>query len=119
MIRPLALLLCLTGDAQAQDAVNIGGGTYAFLRPTQEPGAVAEVTMFNVQVNSSPDEREYPLQLGTLRVTLAFDWDANNNVDDRMTVTVPAGYYTVPDWLDVPEYASGTIYIYSGQGVGS
>lgn len=118
MIRPLALLLCLAGDASAQDAADIGGGTTVFLRPSEEPDAVAEVTMFNVQVNSSPDERDYTLHLGSLQVTVAFDWDANMSGDDRMTVTVPPGYYAVPEWLDVPEYGTGTIYIYPGHGVG-
>lgn len=115
MIRPLALLLCLAGDASAQDRADIAGSVVA-LQPTTAPGAVAEVLFVNIPTNHSTDNGDYPLTLGGLTVVVTFTW---GNGSDGIAVTVPEGFIAFPAYLDQPENSTGIVYIYSGEWAGS
>jgi hypothetical protein len=106
----------LAAPAAAQDQVSIGG-TYVHAGSTEQPGAVAEVTMTNAMVNDDKDDGDYSLSFEGIAISVTFEWDASNT-DDRMKVTVPEGFIAHPSYVDVPEYGKGTIYIYPADGVG-
>ena len=118
-MKPVALALGLLAAPAAAlaDMVSISG-TPVTLKDTQRPGAIAEVVMHNVQRNNQPDEGDYTLTHNGLTVTVTFDWDSTMAGADRITVAVPEGYVADPVAIDVPEYATGTIVIFSVDGVG-
>jgi hypothetical protein len=111
------VLLGLLATPVHAEMVSISG-TPVTLKGTDRPGAIAEVVMHNVQRNDQPDEGDYPLAHNGLTVTVTFDWDSTMSGADRITVFVPEGYVADPEFIDVPEYGTGTIYIFSVDGVG-
>jgi hypothetical protein len=115
-VRALALWLLMAGQAAA-DMVSING-TSVVLQDSDAPGAVAQVVMSNVNRNDQSDEGDYSLTHNGLSVTVTFDWETTVSGHDRMTVTVPPGFIAVPEFLDVAEYGTGTILIFSVDGVG-
>ena len=110
----LFALLCLTGDAKAQDRADIAGSIVA-LQPTAQPGAVAEVLFVNIPTNHFRDNGEYTLTRDGLTVVVTFTW---GNAGDAIAVAVPDGYIADPAYLEQPEDSTGVVYIYSGETVG-
>jgi hypothetical protein len=119
MTRLAALAVCIALPAAAQSTADISG-TIVTLRPSDRPGAVAEVHMQNRMHNSSADEGEFTLTLDGLTITARFDWEVTIYGDDRVTVTPPDGVICVPAdcTLTVQELFDGTLYLYSLESVG-
>jgi hypothetical protein len=122
-MKRLALVLCILGGAaMAQESAIIGQqdwqgrSTTITLRETQAPGAVAEVGIFNVNVNQEPDDGGYPLSFDGLTVTVYFVVRLTG--PDQFTVEVPEGYIAHPETVDVGEDAGAVVLIYSADGVG-
>lgn len=87
-------------------------GTTVTLRPTSEPGALAEVVMHNAEVNWSGDDGDYTLTIPGLTVAAAFQWDAEGQ-SDRITITPPDGIACAPSCvLTVPEGEFGAVYLF-------
>ena len=107
--------LCLATSAHAQDRADIAGSIVS-LQSTTHPGAVAELLFVNIPTNHSRDNGAYTLTLDGLTVSVTFVW---GETADSISVAVPDGFYAVPSQLDQPENATGVIYIYSGEFVGS
>lgn len=113
----LALILCAS-PALADPALHVWGGGMSTieLRPSQAPGAVAEVEFANEPVHTDA-EQSLTLSLGGFSVQADMIL-GRGLTPDRMTITPPEGYIAVPQWVDVPEGASRVITIYSAEGVG-
>lgn len=90
------------------------------LQPTKRAGALAEIVMHNVDINYSTDETSADLTLGALVVNVGFDWEADTGGADAAIVTPPAGVVCLPRdcRLVVPEGGTGTLYLFSVEGVG-
>ena len=122
MMRAAFIACLLASPAVAQDTAIIGQhdwqgrSTTITLRETQAPGAVAEVGIFNVNVNQEPDDGGYPLTLDGLTVTVYFVVRLTG--PDQFTVEVPEGYIARPETVDVAEDAGAVVLIYSSDGVG-
>lgn len=104
--------------AHAQDAVAVNSTTIR-LRPTERPGAVAEVIVRNVADNDA-DAAGIILTLGGMSVGVDFDWQHNPAGDDAIRVTPPEGIACLPVdcVLIVPEGDDGTLWLFSADGVG-
>lgn len=86
--------------------------TFATIKATNEPGAVAEIIFNNVDVNGAADNGTKELSLGTLTVEVTFTWDAAAGGADRITVAPPDGYMAIPDTLTLQEGTEGRLLIY-------
>jgi hypothetical protein len=123
MIRA-AILCALASPVAAQDSVQVGpadailGVTTVTLQPTDAPGAVAEVVFSNSQVNVPRDQVQYVLVMGDLTAGVSFALNVDPLGSDQITVNVPEGYIASPETITVQENASGTVFIYSADGVG-
>lgn len=71
-------------------------GTLIDIAPTDEAGAVAVVTMQNHFHNGPQDTGAYTLPFDGALFGLAFEWDAGQAGEDRITVTPPAGFTCIP-----------------------
>lgn len=116
--RALFLLACLAGPAFA-DPTAIISGSYFELRPTIEPGAVAELHFRNAPTNGQADERaERTLSLGNVSVVIVFDWDVSVIGEDAVTITTDADHFSHPEVLTVRESRDGIALIYPLNAVG-
>ncbi len=101
----------LAGRASA-DTISISG-TMVSLEPTDEPGAVAVVTMSNIQMNGSHDNGLYPIAGAGIvaEVRFTWEWDALTGAD-RIEVIAP-GYVCRPAscTATVPEGQEGRVFI--------
>lgn len=89
------------------------GGLYAYveIRPTNEPGAVAEVYFENRSVHEG--DEPFEITLDGLTVSVQLEWNVDRLGAERITVTPPDGYYAWPEAITVHENAEGVLYIYS------
>lgn len=104
------------------DEVSISG-TIVALQPSLEPGAAAEMTVANFELNGSVDNGTYHLSMpeatgGGLTVQVIFTWDQGDAGEDRIEVIPPAGFYCEP--MDcavvVPEGQAGRVVIFPWMG---
>lgn len=106
-------LLVHAGSTRA-DTISING-TNVTLQATAQHGAIAELVMNNVALNSHKDDGAYALTHDGLNVSVEFHWTAG---DDSIRVTVPPGYIADPDSIAVEENATGVIHIFSIESIG-
>ena len=110
MIRPLALLLCLTGDAKAQEAVTWPGidGTGSLTLTTDGPDYI--VTLHNVGTSRQwgDDLEVHRLDLDGFAIVVQV-WSYNNPAADTLVVLPPPGWIAIPETLDVQERQSGSV----------
>ena len=112
MTRTIALILC--ASPACADTADLGGTTVT-LRPSHQPGAVAEIIFDNRSVNGRFHEGEYTLTLDGLTVSFTFDWDTGTSTHDAITVTPPAGVICGPSCtLTLAEGDTGTLWLFSG-----
>jgi hypothetical protein len=93
------------------------GKSCVTLRPSEAPGAVAEVTFANAEVFIANTER-FDLSLGGFAVGVVINNLAGKQ-PDTMTVTPPEGYIAVPPSVTVAEGETRVITIYSSEGAGA
>lgn len=117
MIRRLALLL-LVGPAAAQESVSIGvpsaylGTTYVLLRETEEPGAVAELFFYNVDVNDPTDEGSYTVEWNGITVSVLFHHNVAVAGQDSIDIFPPPGLVAIPPTLTLLEGYGDIVYFY-------
>jgi len=118
MTRLAIIIALIASPAVADPALHVwgGGASTIELRPSDAPGAVAEVEFSNEAVHIDAQEN-HTLSLGGFSVQADMVL-GRGLTPDRMTITPPVGYIAVPPWVDVPEGASRVITIYSTEGVG-
>jgi hypothetical protein len=115
----LALSLC-AWPALAQEAAVIGepqlylGATVVRLDATEAPGAVAELSFHNAEVNQPEDAGGYTVTRDGLTVTVEFEFNVDGGGADRIVILPPDGYIAIPDTLTLPEGQRGTALIYPG-----
>jgi hypothetical protein len=110
MIRPLALLLCLAGDASAQDRAEWPGidGTGSLTMTAD--GADYIVTLRNVGTTRQWGDDVEVLQLDLDGFAIVAQvWSYNNPTADTLVVFPPAGWVAIPPTLDVQERQSGSV----------
>lgn len=73
--------------------------------------AVATVTFKNEPVHSA--DQTFDLSWQGVTVTVVFDWDADGQPAERITVLPPEGYVAQPPEIDAPEGATVEIHIIS------
>jgi hypothetical protein len=111
MKRLLLLLLATPAAAQERHVwVSPPWESYVEIRPTAQPGAVAEV-FFDNSITHEGDET-FQIERNGIRVTGRIDWNVEEGAE-RLTITPPEGYYAYPETVVVHEYWTDTIYIYS------
>ena len=113
------LILALTAAPAMADTITLSDDTTITLRPSTEPGALAEVHFDNRNVNGPTDSGEYSLTMDGLALLFRFDWNADGN-DDAITVQPPEGVTCKPTScvLSLPEDTEGTIWLYDAMDVG-
>jgi hypothetical protein len=113
-----ALSLALIAAPALADTVALKGSTVT-LRPTERPGAMAEVEFYNDASNWQDDNGDHVLALDGLEVGLQFTWNAAGS-DDRIELTPPEGVICDPRdcTLDLPEGQAGVVHLFSVEGVG-
>lgn len=88
-------------------------GTIIDIAPTDDQGAVAEVTIANAERNGPQDDGTYTLPFADGLISVVFTWDAGLDGDDRIVVLPPAGFTCLP--VDctavVPENGNGRVLI--------
>lgn len=87
-------------------------GTHIELRQTDQPGAVAEVTIFNREVNGSEHNGTYVLRWQDVEAELRFTWNWSGD-PDLFEVEAP-GLTARPPALNVPQNGHGVICLYPG-----
>jgi hypothetical protein len=115
---PLALV---AAPAVAQDSVSIGRSGYTnpttvTLQDSAHPQAVAEIVFHNAPVNGPSNNGDYHLSHNGIEVTVTFTWNMMGD-DDGIEIAVPDGFIAVPPVLAVPEGSTGTVLIFSNEGV--
>lgn len=93
-------------------------GTTVTLRPSDVPGAVAELFFDNRDINGPQDERSDVLAIPGMAVDLRFDWDADGGAD-AIIVTPPNGIICQPSTcvLVIPENETGTMTLWAWEGM--
>jgi hypothetical protein len=105
MILRVAFLLLATPAHAEQWRAEPGGSTVT-LRLTKEPGAVAEV-LFRNSVGDAGGRVEHTFRLGDLEATAVL----GTGLPDTLTIDPPEGFWADPRTLELPDGASGVIYI--------
>jgi hypothetical protein len=121
MIRLAVPLALVAAPAVAQDSVSIGRSGYTnpttvTLQDSAHPQAVAEIVFHNAPVNGPSNNGDYHLSHGGLEVTVRFEWDMDGDADG-IEVFAPPGFIAVPPILAVHEGMTGTVLIFSDEGV--
>ena len=80
-----ALMFALPAFA---DTLNISGSLIS-LEPSDEPGAIAQISFHNVSVNDAADNGDYPLASADMTLTIQFLWEVNLFGADQITVVPP------------------------------
>ena len=113
------LILALTAAPAMGETVTLSHDTSITLRPSAEPGALAEVHFDNRNVNGPSDSGEYSLTMDGLALRFRFDWNADGN-HDAITLQPPEGVACKPAScvLSLPEDTEGTIWLYDAMDVG-
>jgi hypothetical protein len=93
-------------------------GTVITLQPTDAPGAVAEVQMYNHAANGPDDNSSHTLTLDGLDVEVKFTWDAGGDQPDALVVTPPDGVLCDPAdcTLILDEGATGRVVLFEWVG---
>lgn len=114
----IALALTLIAASAMADTVALKGSTVT-LRPTERPGALAEVEFYNDNSNWRDDNSDHVLTLNGLQVGLRFTWNAAGD-DDRIELTPPEGVICEPRdcALTLPEGDTGVVHLFSVEVVG-
>jgi hypothetical protein len=89
-------------------------GSTVTLRPTVEPGAVAELFFDNTGADDGGRIR-HVFDLGGHRVEAELGLP---EYPDTISVTPADGYIAVPDVLTIPDGTTGVVLIYKTEGVG-
>jgi hypothetical protein len=105
LVVPLASLPAFAAPVGPASTVTVG--------PSDFTGAIAEVTFTN-SLEAAGTFIDVDLGNGLI----AHFEMGHSDTPDRMTLTVPEGYVTVPSYVDVQEDGQGVIVIYSLEGVG-
>ena len=127
----LVVLVCLLAvPADAQDSVRIGAvpyingtaqtGTTVNIRPSDEPGELAVVTLDNRYVNGGQDNGTYFIAIDGLVAEIEFTWDAEPLIgSDRILVIPPEGIICVPSSCEVTvmEGLTGSVVLLDWQGM--
>ena len=94
-------------------------GTTVTLRPTEYPGAQAEIVMRNAFTNGPRDNAEHVLTMGDMVVLGQFAWDYGPYGSDALLVTPPDGMICIPRdcVLEVQEGLSGVLYLMPWEGM--
>lgn len=113
-----SLALALIAAPALADTVALKGSTVT-LRPTERPGAMAEVEFYNDPSNDAADNGDHVLTLDGLEVGLRFTWNAAGS-DDRIELTPPEGVICDPRdcVLSLGEGDTGVVHLFSVEGVG-
>ena len=114
----LALALTLIAAPALADTVTLKGSTVT-LRPTERPGALAEVEFYNDASNWQDDNGDHVLTLGGLQVGLRFTWNVAGD-NDQIELTPPEGVICDPRdcTLSLGEGETGMVHLFSVEGVG-
>jgi hypothetical protein len=88
-------------------------GTIIDIAPTNEAGAVAEVTIHNLEMNGPHDDGSYVLPFADGLIGVNFTWDGGIDGADMILVIPPAGFTCLPvDCMAVvPENGNGRVLI--------
>jgi hypothetical protein len=100
-------IVLLTTPTHAQKWQYERHGSTVHLRPTTEPGAVAEVYFDNTSGDSGTSRMKHEFQLGDVMVTVYLGMVES----DIIKIEPPEGYWADPPYLDLPDGQSGIIYI--------
>jgi hypothetical protein len=88
-------------------------GTIIDIAQTNEAGAVAEVTIANMEMNGPQDDGTYTLPFADGLIDVSFTWNGGHDGADKITVIPPAGFTCLP--VDcaavVPENGNGRVLI--------
>lgn len=82
--------------------------------PTR-PDATASLTFINTEVHSR--DETFDLDWRGMTVTVLFDWNADNQMYERVTVIPPVGYYADPAEINVNEGSADTLHIIKWNGM--
>jgi len=123
----IAAALAYAGPALAGDTAAIGeqvgstGPSVVQLQPSARPGALGELSLRNEMVNDdSHTGARVVLDIPGLAVGVTFQWNADLLGADAVTLDVPDGVICLPSCeLVVPEGETGTVVLYSVEGVGT
>ncbi len=122
----IAALAC-AAPALAGDTAAIGeqtggtGPTVVQLRPSSKPGSLGELTLRNEMVNDdSHTGARVVLDIPGLTVEVTSRWNADLLGADAVNLDVPEGVICLPSCeLMVPEGETGTVTLYSVEGIGA
>ncbi len=94
-------------------------GTIVDLRPTDAPGALAEVVFENIATNDERETGDYLLTLDGLTVGLRFIWNGAMAGADAIEVTPPDGVICKPTScrLELLEGTRGAVVLYPWEGM--
>jgi hypothetical protein len=106
------------GGAAFGEPLSISGTTVT-MEPSQEPGAIAVVTMINVSLNGADDNGTYSLAMPGLLVDVIFTWDDGIWGEDSLTVIPPDGIVCRPSScrMTVPEGLIGRVLLMEWSGM--
>lgn len=111
MIRPLALLLCLAGDASAQDRATFCDGLG---RVSVAPSADGyTVTVTNPYCNGgrwSDLLDVIPVEIDGLRIVVQL-WSEPGNTPDTAVILPPTGWISVPPEITLREFETGSVVL--------
>jgi len=112
----LAIIAILASTAAHAETTRLWpeGGASVTLRPSEAPGAIAEIAFAN-KLAAGFLKEAFDLSLGGFPVAVRMDHGPGDK-PDTMTVTPPEGYIAVPPSVTVPEGETRVITIYSGEG---
>ena len=90
------------------------------IRPTNRPGAVAEIEFHNVDINGPDDTGDTEtITFGGISAEVTFGFNVDAAGADSITVEPPDGVVCVPSCTaTIMERTSATIYLYDNQAVG-
>lgn len=91
-------------------------GTRISIGPPTVDGAVATITIDNVPMNGTVDNRTETITWNSIAAEITFRWNEYGS-EDTVYVSAP-GYVAVPPTIDVPEGRIGEVHLYA-RGVGS
>lgn len=122
MLKTLSVALCCvfalatTATAEDQQLIRLSS---VMLKPSEKPGAVAEVVFDNTSTNLPNDDTTFPLDLGAVSISVEFIFNEGGFGSDTIIVN-PGELICVPSdcRLNTPEGFVQTIYLYDLEGVG-
>lgn len=111
MIRPLALLLCLTGDAKAQDAVTACNGLGGVaLAPAGNDYTVTITNPYCGRGGWNNDLEVIAVEIDGFRVIVQL-WNQPGRRTDTAVILPPVGWISVPPEITLEENETGSVLV--------